>query len=315
MSTYIWEGLGSTASVDYDWSEGSNWLSEDGVQYVYPPDDGDIVYLFDTSNSVLYGLNQVGVDLAELHIHQSFTGYLGDNVLNQGDYLQIGSTLVWIGEHDSQSSPVGSGRILLDLGSTASTVNVVNSKTSAQEPNKTPVRLLFDNAASTLNVKKGLVGVGLDHPGEISTIGTINVSYLNNKSTDARVWVGEDVTLTTWLQSGGDNKLGSGCTTCTINDGKLAITGIGNYTTLYCYGSGELDYRSTGTITTLHVSGKADLSKDLRARTITNCTLYKGANLSAHDNVTFTNGIVLANGVGLSDVTLDIGKSHTLTIT
>lgn len=314
MSNYIWQGTGDTASTDYDWDEGANWLNELGVAYLYPPDDNDDVYLYDTNIDVLYGLAQSGVDLTSLHIFQSFTGYLGNSNSGQGEYLEIGATTVWIGEHDAQSTPIGSGRILLNLGSTSTTVNIIDSKQSAIESNKTPIRLLFDNASSILNVKKGLVSVALDHPGETATLGTINVSYKNNKNNDSKVWVGENVTLTTWTQSGGQNKLNSGATTVTVNDGKLSIDGTGAYTTLTVYTPGELDYRSTGTITNLNISGKADLSKDLRARTVTNCTLYKGAILYANDNVIFSNGITLAAGVKLSDVSLDVGAGHTIII-
>jgi hypothetical protein len=294
MATKYW--LGTDSGNEGDVNVNANWVTSTGAASTVPANGDDIIFDDRSSEDADLNLSALSaVVLNSLTITQGFTGNIGTHSTGVDTFLEIQSATVDIGQHYGNGSPVGSGRLLLDLGATACNIRVHNSKTGADETNAYPIRLKTNSASSKLYVNKGNVEY-------ISgTISGIYVSYVSNVQSDSAVIV-RSATLTTFDQNGGTNICMTGATTVNVDGGKLILTGLGAVTTANVYG-GSLDYRSTGTITNLNCyGGTTDFRRDLQAKTVTNATIYKGAILDVHDAVTRTNGVDLAADADFADV-------------
>jgi len=252
MATKLWVGTDTAG----DWSVAANW-SPSGV-----PGAGDDVFLTDSSQDVDAGLDQSAIVLASLAIDQSYTGDIGTSAA----YLQIDTAILDIGQHYGAGSPHGSGRIKIDLDATACVVTIHNSGTSTD--NKPAILLKALNAATTIEVRKGSVGIAY-LTGETTTVATIKSNYISQKLTDADVYIGSGVTLTTLSMLGGTVDLLCAATTVTNEGGTLTTGGSGAIITLNADG-GTVNSNSTGTITTMNITGgTVDFTKSQAARTVT----------------------------------------------
>lgn len=226
------------------WSEASNWSGET------LPVATDTVVFANSNVNCCWGIDQNAITLAELRIEKSYTGKIGLNSVafaTSADgatvntaapeyrevYHKISATVCDIGENMSQSSPAGSQRIMLDLGSNASTVTVFGTASSSSETGRPAVRLMCNHASTVLYVRSapGGVGVAIDAAGETSTLSKISIS---DTSTSSKVYTSSGVTLTTWEQTGGNNvmNLAGTLTTLTINGGNLRSEGDYTITTV-----------------------------------------------------------------------------------
>lgn len=269
-----------------DWNTAANW-STGAI-----PVTGDDVVISDSTLNISFGLDQHLVLLNSLRIAQSYTGLLGlnrsvfttsadgntNNALYteyQPLYLQVGlqsSQLVVIGESNSTSGSTlaGARRIMLDLGSSAGTVEIQNTSSSAAESSRPVVRIKCNNASLNCFVRSapGGFGVAIDQNGETSTLGKMEITDTTGAS---KVVTGLGTTITTWEQYSGTNKLQAGATVTTVNvkAGTLQIEGSFATTTLNLY-AGTLKTNSTGTITTMNLyGGTVDFTGSSRARTVT----------------------------------------------
>lgn len=287
MATKIW--VGTDTGNEGDWATAANWLPS-GV-----PEAADDVYLENSSQDVSEGLNQSAILLASLNIAHSYTGRIGTT----SAYLQIGATLCNIGYHYGPNETLfnGSDRIKLDLGTDPSTIVVENTNISAAENGMPTVRILCNDAATTLEVRRGQVGVAFE-TGETSTLSKITSSYVSQIGTDANVYIGAGVTLTTLFQSGGYVVLRCAATTVTSWGGTLLTTGTGAIATLNGYG-GTITSNSSGTITACTVTGGiVDFTKSATARTVTTPKLDNPGQIKFDPAVmTFTNKITSNNPV------------------
>jgi hypothetical protein len=262
-----------------------------------------------------------------LTITAGYTGKIGLPRVNEdeagypyweyrGKYLEIGAAadavtiVTTIGEGEGS----GSSRINLNFGDAQYAATVLKSgpRIDSAAP---PILLQGTHVDSTLTVMRGDVGVGY-YAGESSHLATLYVGYISNQSSDAKVYCGADVDIinATIKQVGGQLTIDS-----TTSSGDIDCLG-GILTVLSAAHSaieatgGTVYYQSTGTITTLIIGNKGvvDFSRIPAARTVTNCTIYKGATIrDPFESVTWTNGIILS-GCTLADVTLDIGSGMTL---
>jgi len=279
MATKIWLGT-DTGNVG-KWATAANW-SPSGV-----PANGDDVYLINSSQDVTADWDQSAVALNSLNIAQSFTGKIGD----ASNYLQIGASSVRIGYNDGPGTPAGSSLLKLDLGNTTAPTVVIENSGVSSDDEVPPILLLVVNAAAVIEARKGKVGIAFD-PSESSTVGTIVSSYVNQKSADADVYIGEGVTLTTLNIKGGDVILPCGVTTINGYDGTLKTVGSGAIAAINAKGT-VMTLNSTGTITTLIITGgTADFSKSSQARTVTTLKLDDKGKLIYDPNVvTITNKV------------------------
>lgn len=239
---------------------------------------GEDIFVEDFSGDILFGLDQSGIanTLTSLNVGKSFTGKIGPNGSAgiAAAYLQIKATTVNIGQHFGPGSPLGSGRIKLDLGATASTVNV-DAMATASDSGKPALRLKMDSTSSNLFVNKGDVGLAAE-AGETSSIGTVRVAYMTNRANDSDLLIGDGVTFggtNTINITGGDTTLRVAAATVTIQSGTLTKTGSGAITTLNADG-GTVTTWGAGTITTVNASGSTVNSNS--TGTITNLTITGG---------------------------------------
>ena len=261
------------------------------------PAGNDTAILKDSSVSLLYGLNQSGVALDNLWIHQSFTGKIGlpkfkfatdatGSTFNatveeyRSDFLQYEVTQadgrLEIGQNLSQGSPAGSGRIKIDLGSNPGTVVIHNTAAQSADSGLPCVRLKANDAATIIYIRKapGGVGIGTDTPGETATVARVSVEDV---STSSRVFVGRGVTMTTFEQSGGVNLIEGSAgtvTTVEVNGGQLTIDGAFTITALNI-NAGTVVSTNTTTITAATLRGGVlDMQRSNIARTITTLNHY-----------------------------------------
>jgi len=287
------------------WGTATNW--SDGSA----PGDGDTVIIADSSVNICWGLAQDDVELGKLDIRKTYTGKIGLDYTRfatsangatysstpkreyREDYLTIDSALVEIGEHVGPGTPAGSGRIKLDLGSYAAAVTVHGTASISSETGRYAVRLLCDNAATTLDVRYAPAGVAVANeiPGETSTIGSVRVT---DTSATSRVVLGDGVTITTWEQWGGTNVLAAAATVTTVSvyGGDLVVEGDDyTITTLNVYaGTVRDNHDAAGTaITTANIyGGTLDGAQSTTARTWATVNHYAGALLRRNSGITIT---------------------------
>lgn len=291
------------------------------------PVDSDTVVFENTSNDLLYAIDQNGVSPASITITQSYTGKIGLRNVNADDstypYVEYRdkflkmcasgdglNTAVTIGQGDGS----GSSRLKLDFNTGQVTV-VVHNTGQPDETNIPSLLMKGTNTSNSYDIRKGNVGIGF-FVGDSANIATLRVSYINSKESDAKVICGPGVTFSTAtiVIDGGDVTLESATTggTIVLNGGVLRILGAAHPS--ITINGGTLYYNSTGTITTLKVTGGTfDRSQDNRSATITNCELHDGATFNDPSGVlTITNGIDLYQ-CGYEDVTIRQGKHFTTT--
>ena len=124
------------------------------------------------------------------------------------------------------------------------------------------------------------------------------------------------MTLATVTQSGGQLTTQSAITALNKKQNSGDCNHLAGALTTLNGDGGTLYYRSPGTLGTANVGKDCtlDFSRDPQARTVTNCNVQAGATIKdPNETVTWTNGWVFPAGVGLADVTLDIGEAFTLT--
>ena len=316
------EATATAATGPNHFSNADNW-SGDTV-----PVDGDDV-VFDSGDSdCLYGL-ATAIQPASISITQGYTGRIGLPKTNEDEptlpydeyreeYFQLtndvgtSSSIIEFGS----GAGTGSGRIKLDLNDAGNiTVNVFDS--GQREETDVPAILLKGTDADTiLNLNRGDVGVAF-FDGESGHLATVRVGYIDNQAGDSQLVLGSGVDLTNSALSisGGAVQIDSTTSSGTIDmyEGELTILS-GAHADIDIDG-GVCYYRSTGTATTIRVGGGGTLNftRDINARTVTNCELHAGGSiLDPFKSVTWTNGVDVTRA-GLGEVTLDLGVHLTLT--
>jgi hypothetical protein len=184
----------------------------------------------------------------------------------------------------------GSPRMKFDFGSSSAvTVNCGTTGQSAEQG--VPALLLKgNNVGNVLNATQGSIGLAFDQ-GSTAQWPTIRIGSEDSKASDVSLICGAGCTLGTIQQAGGDCRVSSNVTTLTMTDGTYHHL-AGTMGTLTQDG-GTLYYQSTGSLTSGTVRNrgtKFDCSRDRRARTFTNFTVIKGAELlDPHQTITFSN--------------------------
>lgn len=290
MSQRTWTG-----ATNGDPNVATNWLEG------YVPTTGDDLYFEDNAVDMDTNLEILsGTVFGALKIAQSYTGKIGNANLN-GDYFKGAFTSVDIGYGYTSASPGGSQRVKVHLEDTggACVVTVHNTAGSSADANQDPVRLKIDafaGADATVQVRKGRVTIADQEPGETSTIDELLISYVSNRSSDARVNVGEGTTVATVTKTGGKATIQCAVSTLLENHyGDLAIEGAGAIATLRVEG-GNVRSNTSGTITTLDANGGlTDLTQSAVARNVTTLN-RRGSGVVKYDPSVVTVGTLNAGG-------------------
>ena len=283
MAKKTWVGTDSGNEGDY--GTAANW-SPSGV-----PIAGDDVIIANTSQSITGTLDQSAVALNSIIIDQSFTGEIGNS---SSDFLQIASATAVIGQRRGNIGTfTGSKRLNLDFGSsTACQVEVYNTASTAQDPNRTPCRIQAANASTDIKIYNGAVSLS-DDSDDTSTVGDILVQ-------GGTCTAGSGMTITNVTVSGGTLNIYSSIgTLARVKGGTLnAYDGTSANTIATCTVSdaGIVNHYATGTITTLNCNGgTTDLTRTQDAKTVTTVNLDSDATLIIDTaNVTLTNDLALS---------------------
>lgn len=295
-----------------DWSTGDNWVNAATGVVGTIPASTDTVIIENTSVSIAYGLDQNAILLDDLRIDKSFTGKIGLDRTSfatsvPGDvvdatkaeyrehYLKIGAEFVDIGQVFGPGTATGSTRIKINNVDTSASTTTIHDTASTGDGIFPAVRLLNDNASSTLEVKRavGGVGVAIDEPGETTSFATITVS---DRTASSKVFTGAGLTLTTWIQNGGSCSLkaiaAGTITTITVNGGTLVTIGDFTVTTLNVNGgtvNADHERISGVAVTTANINaGVVSLRGSSVARTWTTVNLGVGSTLVADSDITIT---------------------------
>ncbi len=261
----------------------------------------DVVYE-QSSIACLYELAQFGATVTTLTVMQSYTGTIGLPFNNASgyreyrtQYLELDATTVRIGKSGTGTS-VGSGRIKLNSGTVQTTVHVDNTGSTIDQ-NVGAFIWKGTNASNIVNLNKGEVSIA-PFAGETAVIATLNQGYIEQPASDVEMFAGDGLTFTTVNMDGGTATIEDNTTTVTQRDGELTIRGNATVGTFNGFG-GRCFYESTGTVTLVNAkAGTLDYSHDMQARTITTLNLFSGFTLTdPHDSVTFTNAIVISEGL------------------
>lgn len=281
------------ATSKHHWDNADNWSG------AAVPVNSDIVVLKDSDVNIRYGLGQGSVTLTRLEVHDTFTGEIGlqhgafarsadgsdlDRSLTEyrETHLTILCADVRLGASSGERRGSGSAMINLDLGSTASQVEVIGTALKASIRGGHAVNLLANSASTDVHVLSapGGVGVAALEPGETTTIGDMNVI---DRTMTSRVECGVGTTTTNWVQFGGRNKLRAAGTVTKIdvNGGALTTEEQWTATTVNCNG-GVLyanNWRASGTdyIGTLNMNGGTfDAEGNTRTREVGDVYWHNG---------------------------------------
>jgi hypothetical protein len=282
--TTIWNGAGA----DGKFSTAGNWSN--GV-----PVTGDTA-IFDpaTVSGWTAELDQHLVVLARLVL------MLGNYELGTAAaYARIGATAVEIGAWERATQPAGFKRVKLDLGTDAAAVVISDTGTNQTEQQFPPVRLLCNNAATTVQLIRGKAGIACESAEETSTLASIQQSWRTSRETDSGLIVGPGVTtLTSITKTGGTAIVSCAATTITHRGGTLETRGSGAVGTIDCQG-GTVVSNSTGVVGAAKAAtgGFVDFTKSRSARTVTAITLDPGGSVAYDPDVlTVTNKVAPTAG-------------------
>ena len=290
MAINIWTG--AHASFPSEWANAGNWNTIGATNRI--PTSADHVYFENNAVDCDEVMDQSAFTLPSLNIDQSYTGSIGTSTAP----LQVGATILNIGQHSGPGTPAGSPLINIDLGTPASTITVSNTGTSA-DTSRAPVRLKGTHVTNVLTVKKGKVEFGSDTDDITSKLRTVVVSYDTKVNTDADLFIGKNVALATSLTCfGGDTVIECDCPLTTVHAGTMTFTGTwAGATILNTYGGTSTLNSGAATLTNCNVyGGTVDFTKSTSARTVTNAILGAGGVIKFNSShVTLTAGIKSAD--------------------
>lgn len=301
MAEHIWTG-----AVDTDFGTAGNW-SPAG-----PPATGDTGIVPASATVNIAGSDETSAPLDKFIVEEGCTITIGSAATK----LQLS----FASETNCIADLSGTGLTYLSLAEAKSII----VRNAAVPPGTGQYGLNLIGLTATNNPTLNIsidpdLGVSGDAAPSVS-IGAnateaMEVQYIN--VTGGVVTIGDGVTESDGATAP-DMDISNGTVTCSSPLGAVTQSGgtlwqkAGAVTTLHQEG-GTCYYMSTGTITNLRVNngGVFDCTRDLSARTVTNCVLSEGGQINdPQKTVTFTNGIDLENHGPTSP--WDRGKHYTV---
>lgn len=291
-----------------DFNTAANWSG--GV----PVDTNDVVFE-SGSWDLLYGLYQTSVDLNSLMFKTSYTGMVGQATIPLNIRLST-NKLLTIGESSITDAGTGSTRINLNLGTNKNYIYINNTSTASADTYKKPVRIVNDNTASEVYVRKGQVSL-CDGASESGNFAKIEVSYLSNRTSDALVIIGSGVTINNSITQTGGTVVFKGtlaaAQSITVSGGTCELLSLSTIANLTIYQNGTVYDGGQATISTINLSGRLNASQSRTDRTYTTINLYSGFVLELDKRViTITNPILFKN-CDMSEGTLTFDGLASLT--
>lgn len=299
--TNVWIGTTNAYATAGNWSLGT------------APATGEHIVIPAESSQTIAASDQSATAIRSFTIEDGYDQNIGD----ADSFLQLSvtssATVVDL-------APTGT-IVSLDLSATAVPVTIRNSGQPAAGEHAIQLK---GTALTTINVFKGIVGIGVD-PGDATTdVDDIFVSYKTEQGrvADAQVTIGAGVTgesapaFASIRQSGGKiwNYSTQAVTILDVADGEYHQM-AGTWATARFFGASKVFPRGTGTNATTTLWGTSKVNHlDLQARTYTTLILHSGTTWwDKQFRNTYSSPIQLPDG--LHSVNMDLGADIDMAIT
>jgi len=257
-----------------------------------PVNDDELWFYSGSPDEITDNLDALAaVTLTACHFLQEWTGTVSD-------YIELGITTVYIGEHYGTGTPGGSPNLRVKVTG-AATIHVLDTSTTSSEDYQPPVLVHLNSVDAELNVRKGIVGLGAATPGETAEVAMVRASYVTNMDGDARVMIGPGVGCGGVELTGGRVQAFCALPDITVAAGELVVDGSGALGNVIVSG-GRLVSNTTGTTTEVTLSGDGivDYLRNPANRTVTDI-IVEGGTLLIDDPIVVTNGVTVSGRVNL----------------
>ncbi len=239
-------GTGSTWTTTTHWSAG------------HPATTNEFTLLSGAAAAISAGLAQGAVVVGSLNQDMSFTGSLGTNGTSN-TYLQIASPVSNLGIISPSTTTSGSRAFNLDVGTSSSVINVMNTAQSGTSG--APVKLLCTNA--TVNLTGGIVSIAA-LASETATVNTLNVAS-SGTGVSPQAYLGPGCTVTTLAQNNAGAVTSASqalVTTATLtgSNAQLNHIGSGGISALTIANGAKVTYTGSGSINSMVLAGTLDMS-------------------------------------------------------
>lgn len=304
--TNIW--LGTT---DTDYGTATNW------SLGTVPVEGEDVVIPAEATRAIAASDQSAVPLVSFIIEDGY----GEDIGDADSFLQVSITDDAPAATKVDLAPTGT-IVSLDLGDTAVPITIRNSGTPAAGEHALQIK---GAAMTTINVYKGIVGIGVEANDTTTDFDDLLVSYKTEagKVSDAQVTIGAGVTgetasaIVSIRQTGGKvwNHSAVTVTTLDVTNGEYHQTD-GLWTTARFAGASKVFPRGLGTCVTTKLFGTANVTHtDLNAIAYTNVLLNPGTTwIDRQLRNTYGAGKIEIPG-GLGSVNLDVGPNIDIVVT
>lgn len=260
MVTRDW--IGTDPGNEGDWATAANWSG------AAVPATGDTARLMTGTQSVTQGLDQSGVNLAQLLIGPDYSG----NVASSANYLEIGATLV---------SMNGLGEAWLDCSTGSFNYDTIYVRGTGSG------RRLYTKG----NVTNAHIMFGR-YTAVTGTIADLYAEAISSDTSEPDLEILDADVTNLWQMSGVTLLNGTGTITTLRCGGGTVTLQEGTCTNTEGWG-GTIVANAPGTYASVKMfKGRFDGSKDDRAKTITNGAAHFGATIdifNSADNWTLTN--------------------------
>lgn len=282
MADKLW--VGTDSGNEGDLGVAANW------DPVGVPGPGDTVWFLDSSQDVTAGLDVWAGSAAPdaIHFCRSYTGRVGDG----DEYLEVGETVITVGEHFGSGAPLGSGRLRIDMGAHASSLLVLATAYTATDAWRRPLEVLADHAAAVIEVRSGQVAVA-DRPGESGELAELRLAPPPAGLTEPDVVSGDELVLASAEAASGALALRGAVTAIVQSAGQCRTSGAGAVASWIITG-GSAYPESSGTLSLLEArGGQVDFLGSREPRTVSALKLYRGAQVAVDTDVVTITALTL----------------------
>ena len=282
------------------------------------PSAGDDLVFEDSSYGVLYALEDT-TNYGDITIDSTFTGEIGLPVQNAAGYREYRPRFLKLGDGTSSYAlTVGLGtgrqppRVFIDANAADVAAKIYNSGNSATE--ETPIVIKNTGSASTLDVYAGKVYIDADSAGDLANL---RITPDDGGSNNVYVLIDETVDAGVIVQTGGVLEVrGVASSIDASNNAKARFVLAAACPVIVVANGATVYWESTAGVTTsisVHARGSVDFARNGAAKTVAAAVLYASGSITDPLGiVTWTTGVDLL-GCSIQDVTLDLGRSRTIT--
>lgn len=221
------------------WDDPDNWVG--GAL----PGASDDVVVENFGGDIWFGLDGITAALGVVEFLKTFTGKVGLNSIAfatdvssedtsapeyRTDYLEISADEIHVGQQTGPGTPSGTQRAKIDNTKAGSSVFTCHATApSSSELGFPAIRYKANNAGADVIVlsAQGGIGIGKEFESETALIGDIDM-----RSTAAadKVFVGDGVTFSNFIQAGGTNIISAAATVTSVRATGGALTTTGDFT-------------------------------------------------------------------------------------